>query len=186
MEKLTYYQICSLAAQGRFSEIPSGYNIVWIGEEPNKRFSETVDGNKIVFTRNSCPQPTSIKVTGEVVPVVPHPYEEMREIDDEPEMMEYGDVFIPTRFILSELDMIYGESRLFDVNRWRNDVMDTMYSGHHIKKEDFTFDMDIPIKMCEISLKNVMLCSLVEENYMMKAELVYDWFEINEKNHQDS
>ena len=183
MEKLTYYQICSLAAQGRFNEIPSCYNIVWIGEQPDKKFSVDIDGGKITFTRNECLVPSKITVTGEVVPVVPDQF--VDEDNDEPGFMDYGDVFIPTQFLLTELEMFYGENKKDTVDLWRKEMLDNMYI-EHIRKDELSFDMVIQTNMFDVKVYGAMLCSFHEENFVAKAELVYDWFEVYEKTPQQN
>ena len=60
MTKLTYYQICSLAAQGRFSEIPSEYNIVWLGPEPHKCLEAKVNGENLTIIGNKFANQTKL------------------------------------------------------------------------------------------------------------------------------
>lgn len=176
MKKLTYYQICSLVAEGKFNEIPSGYIVWWIGEQPEKKFSVYIDGGEITFTRNECPVPLKIKVTAEVVPVVPG-------LDiDETSFMNYGDVFIQTRFQLTELEMFYDESKKDIVDLWRKEMLDNMHIKP-IRKDKLSFDMVIPTNMFDVKIYGAMLCSLHEENFVAKAELNYDWVEFYEKNH---
>lgn len=179
MKKLTYYQICSLAAEGRFDEIPSGYNIIWLDEKPEKKFSVCIDGGEITFTRNECPVPLKITVTVEVVPAVPV----APDLDiDETSYMKYGDVFIPTRYQLTELEMFYDESKKDIVDLWRKEMLDNMHIKH-IRKDELSFDMVIPTNMFDVKVYGAMLCSLHEENFVAKAELNYDFFELYEKNH---
>lgn len=178
MKKLTYYQICSLAAEGRFDEIPSGYNIVWLDEQPEKKISGYIDGGEITFTRNECPVPLKIKITvaSDVFPVAPY-----LNID-ETSFMNYGDVFIPTILQLTELEMFYDESKKDIVDLWRKEMLDNMHIKP-ISKEKLSFDMVIPTNMFDVKVYGAMLCSLQEENFVLKAKLNYDYFEFYEKNH---
>lgn len=102
VNKLTYHQICLLAFQNRFNEIPAEYNIVWTGHQPCKVFETELNGDCLKFIQNEIAAPTKIKIKVEYTVHVPFsPYDMFSE------PMEFGDVFIKTDLTLIELKFIY-------------------------------------------------------------------------------
>ena len=121
--KLTYWYICSLAAQGRFNEIPSGYNIIWLGPQPQKVFDHEVDGECIKITQNEFAIPNKIKVSGEYTVKVPEP----SSIITTEKPCEFGDIWIITVFTLTELKFIY-ETKENKVFCYKNTIRENFKS----------------------------------------------------------
>ena len=97
MEKLTFYQICSLIQQGRENEIPSGYNITWTTSKPQKLFDVEIPGERIIVNGNDFPSPTKAYVSGEFKIIIPV---HIMYVD---ESLDFGTVFLHTIFSLSKL-----------------------------------------------------------------------------------
>ena len=93
MEKLTYYQICSLIQQGREDEIPSGYNITWTTSKPQKLFDVEIPGEKITVNGNDFPSPTKAYASGEYKVIIP-----IYTLGDE--LLDFGHVFFTYKFFI--------------------------------------------------------------------------------------
>lgn len=146
-DRLTYYQICSLAAQGLFGAIPEGYNIKWFnGVKPHKVIDEKIPGNSLTFVRNDFPQPDSISISGEYTVVVPTSWYD-EETGAEPELMEYGDVYLKTEFSFTDFEFLYYNKDKQEEVRKHIERFVARFNDFrgYIKKSDFTFDAYINI-----------------------------------------
>lgn len=101
-EKLTFPQIVNLVATGQQDKIPSGYNIKWVGgQEPKTLYDYVIPREDVILAGNNVPPvPDEVHINGELV-VQPYYGDEAEE------PVEHGDVFLMTRFNLSELKFHY-------------------------------------------------------------------------------
>lgn len=169
-EKLTYHHICSLAAQGRFDEIPSGYNIKWVGGvEPHKVNDFEADSKSITFTRGEFAIPDKIKISGEYVAFVPSP-----PFDDEP--LDYGDVFVKTDFVLNDIEFIYTEE--FSRIKVRPYIALNFgyFENRLVKKSEVTFSFEVCIGNTKFEVFNGMMGQFVDEVEKSVAYINYDYF----------
>lgn len=156
MAKLTYYQICSLAAQGRFNEIPSGYNIVWLGPEPHKALDTKVDGDKLTIIGDKFAKPDMVKVSGEYSVKVPSPY----SIPENNKPVEYGNVYINTVFTLTELKFLYEkEENIIMLKPYLATYFDLITGRQTLTKPDVAFDIELIIPWAKLEVKNLMIKS---------------------------
>ena len=165
MEKLTYYQICSLIGQGREDEIPSGYNIVWTTSKPQKLFDVEIPGERITVNGNDFPSPTKVYVSGEYKVIIP-----IHIIEDE--FLDFGTVFLHTNFSLSKLKFEYEHK--YDIMHWMN--VKSIY-GKETKKSDCVFNIALIIgdtTLTKINVFNALPIAL-EDNIV---DIEYDWVEL--------
>lgn len=159
MAKLTYYQICSLAAQGRFSEIPSKYNIVWLGPEPHKCLDANVDGENLTIIGNKFAKPYKIKVSGEYSVNVPSRY---LCISEKP--LEYGDVCIDTVFTLTELKFFYEkEENIISLKPYLYTCSE-LIGRQTLTKTDVAFDIELKLPGVNLEVKNIIIKSFELDN----------------------
>ena len=167
MEKLTYYQICNLIQQGREDEIPSGYNIVWITQKPQKLFDAELPGERITVNGNDFPSPTKAYVSGEYEVVIP-----IHIIEDE--FLDFGNVFLYTNFSLSKLKFEYEHQ--YDILSWINKKY-PYNDKNAIKKSDCVFNTTLTIgdtTLTKINVFNALPIAL-EDNIV---DIEYDWVEL--------
>ena len=165
MEKLTYYQICNLIGQGREDEIPSGYNIVWITQKPQKLFDTEIPGERITVNGNDFPSPTKAYVSGEYKVIIP-----IHIIEDE--FLDFGTVFLHTNFSLSKLKFEYEHQ--YDIMSWMN--VKSIYAKE-TKKSDCVFNTTLIIgdtTLTKINVFNTLPIAL-EDNIV---DIEYDWVEL--------
>ena len=167
MEKLTYYQICSLIQQGRENEIPSGYNIVWTTPEPHKVFDVELPGERITINDNDFPRPIKAYVSGEFEVIIPIAI--CNNI-----VLDFGTIFLRTMFSLSKLKFEYEHQ--YDILSW----IDSKYSCKGlIKKSDYVFNTTLIIGDTTLIKVNVFnafpVVGLDKDNVI---ELYYDWVEV--------
>ncbi len=166
MEKLTYYQICSLIQQGREDEIPSGYNITWMTPKPQKLFDVEIPGERITVNGNDFPSPTKAYVSGEYEFIIPG---YMVSTD---ELLDFGTIALHTNFSLSKLKFEYEHQ--YDILSWIN----RKYPYNDvIKKSDCVFNTTLIIgdtTLTKINVFNALPITL-EDNIV---DIEYDWFEL--------
>lgn len=182
-KRLTYYQICSLVAQKQ--PVPDSYNIKYYCDlMPRKIIDETVDTSAVTFHRNTFPMPDQVKVCGEQIVVVPQPRYDDDITNPEDDLVDFGDVYIQTEFYLTSLNFKYRPERGEEVSHKLNELTDSMY-GYVLRKQDYTFDMDIKLLNETLSIKNAMPTSATygEISYdqnadnMTTVEFSYDYFQ---------
>lgn len=157
MTKLTYYQICSLAAQGRFSEIPSEYNIVWLGPEPHKCLEAKVNGENLTIIGNKFAKPDKIKVSGEYSVNVPSRY---LCISEKP--LEYGIVCIDTVFSITELKFFYEkEENIISLKPY---LYTYRVTERQSLKSDVAFDIELKLPGANLEVKNIIIKSFELDN----------------------
>ena len=167
MEKLTYYQICSLIGQGREDEIPSGYNIVWTTPKPQKLFDVEIPGERITVNGNDFPSPTTAYVSGEYKVIIP-----IHIIEDE--FLDFGTVFLHTNFSFSKLKFEYEHQ--YDIMSWINRKY-PYNDKNAIKKSDCVFNIALIIgdtTLTKINVFNALPIAL--EDTIVDIE--YDWVEL--------
>lgn len=166
-KKLTYYQICKLAAQGRFDSIPPGYNIIWMPEQPNVCFNSIVEENRVIIVDEKIARPDSISVTGEVTVLMPPPFE--------PSLIEFGDVIIHTYFHLTNLKFYYNE----DSSALLKPFIDKYYifdANMPLKKSDYVFDAEVMFNGFKLKILNIIMESYnVNEKNVAEVNLVNDY-----------
>lgn len=173
--KLTYYQICSLAAQGRFDEIPSEYTIEWIGNKPCEVFDFETEGESACFKNGDFAIPDKIHISGSYVVEVPSPvYDEFGDI----ELVEYGPVAIKTYFVLSEIKFIYTreESR---IEAYKYALKCMGIDNGPIKKSDIAFDAHINFNFNNLSIYRMIMTQYDSDEDKAVAGFVYDHFFIS-------
>ena len=163
VNKLTYHQICLLVSQGRLSEIPSEYNIVWTGLQPCKVFESELNGDCLKFIQNEIESPTKIKIKGEYTVHVPFsPYDMFSK------PMEFGDVFINTDLTLTELKFIYEGQENIEKMKPYLEIWANGYTGREpIKKQDITFSVDLIIPDYKLEIIN-----LLPQNCIIEDSLI--------------
>ena len=157
MEKLTYLQICRLVESGRKNEIPSGYNLIWVSPEPQELFDFEISGENIVVD-NGFPNPSKALVIGEYH-IIPS------DIKSKTELLNFGDVYLRTNFILSKLIFEYDNTR--EIRMWMNDKE----TKHPIKKSDTVFNTTLISNIVKIEVFNVCPQALVDNRVILE----YDW-----------
>lgn len=173
VNKLTYHQICLLASQNRFNEIPTEYNIVWTGHQPCKVFETELNGNCLKFTQNEIPIPTKINIKGEYIVHVPVSYNEMFN------KMEFGDIFINTDFSLTELKFIYEYENKESLEKMKPylEMWANGYTGiEPIKKQDITFSVDLTTPDYKLEIINLLPQNCDIENNLLIVYFGYDYF----------
>ncbi len=151
VNKLTYHQICLLAFQNRFNEIPAEYNIVWTGHQPCKVFESELNGDCLKFIQNEIAAPTKIKTKGEYTVHVPFFPNDMFS-----EPMEFGDIFINTDFSLTELKFIYENKENIEKMKPYLEIWANGCTGREpIKKQDITFSVDLTIPDYKLEIINL-------------------------------
>lgn len=177
--KLSYYQICSLAKQGKYDLIPSEYKIIYDGHKPEKIIDEIVDGDCVSFVRNEFVKPYIIKISGEYAVVIPTPpYEDINVESD----VEYGEVFVKTEFFLNNIEFYYSTDQQRYLSTYIHRIIDRA-TGTYFKKSDLTFDFDLIMNGCCWHYMNVMVTQLDypdiswKENGddLLKVDFVCDW-----------
>ena len=165
MEKLTYYQICSLIGQGREDEIPSEYNIVWTTPKPQKLFDVEIPGERITVNGNNFPSPTKAYVSGEYKVIIP-----IHIIEDE--FLDFGTVFLHTNFSLSKLKFEYEHQ--YDIWSWMNTKF---ICSEAIKKSDYVFNTTLIIGDTNLTKINVFNAwpNMLNDN---SVDIEYDWVEL--------
>lgn len=177
--KLSYYQICSLARQGQYSLIPSGYKIIYDGHKPEKIVDEIVDGNCVSFIRNEFAKPHIVKISGEYAVVIPTPPYEDINVEAE---VEYGEVLVKTEFFLNKIEFYYSPDQQQYLVAYIHRMTD-MAPGMYLKKSDLTFDFDLTMKGCCWHYMNVMVTQLdypdisyqPNGDELFKVDFVCDW-----------
>ena len=167
MEKLTYYQICSLIQQGRENEIPSGYNIVWTTPEPHKVFDVELPGERITINDNDFPRPIKAYVSGEYKVIVPIAICNNTVLD-------FGrTVVLRTMFSLSKLKFEYEHQ--YDILSW----IDSKHSCKGlIKKSDYVFNTTLIIgdtALIKVNVFNAFPITGPDKDNVI--DLYYDWVE---------
>lgn len=173
--KLTYYQICNLAAQGRFDEIPSEYTIEWIGNEPCEVFDFETEGECVCFSNGNFAVPDKIHVSGVYMVDVPQPvYDEFGNI----ELVEYGPVAIKTYFVLSEIKFIYTETESrIEAYKYAKKCMGI--DGEPVRKSDIAFDANIKFNGNNLSIYRMMMTQYDSNENKIVANFIYDHFLIS-------
>jgi len=162
VNNLTYGQICLLAFQNRFNEIPVEYNIVWTGHQPCKVFETELNSNCLKFTQNVIPIPTKINIKGEYIVHVPVSYDEMFN------KMEFGDIFIDTDFSLTELKFIYESKENIEKMKPYLEIWANGYTGREpMKKQDITFSVDLTIPDYKLEVINLLPQNCVIEDSLI-------------------
>lgn len=153
VNKLTYHQICLLASQNRFYEIPAEYNIVWTGHKPCKVFETELNSNCLKFTQNEIPIPTKINIKGEYIVDVPFSNFYMFN-----EIMEFGDIFINTYFSLTELKFTYESKQNIEKMKPYLEIWANGYNTCTvpIKRQDITFSVDLTIPDYKLEIINLL------------------------------
>ena len=181
-EKLTYYQICQLVAQGR--QVPEGYHIKYVNNQPPQTvLKATLNSNLLTYQRNNFPVPDLMEISGAYVVIMP----QFNLDEDDPlyfeEKQEFGDVLIRTRFELNDIRFLYKLDKQQEICSIFNDL-----TGRFVfaKKEDYTFDANIKLPFETINLKNLMPvnvqyndASKQSDNEFISVEFNYDYY-INE------
>lgn len=166
-EKLTYYQICSLAAQGRFDSIPPGYNIIWMPEQPNVCINSIVEGNNVTIIDDKIARPDFISVTGEVTVLMPTPFESS--------LVEFGDVVIHTYFHLTNLKFYYNESS----QALLKPFIDKYYifdANMPLRKKDYAFDAEVMFNGFKLKILSIIMESYnIDEKNIAEVNLVNDY-----------
>lgn len=170
--KLTYYQICNLASQGRFDEIPSEYTIEWIGNEPCEVFDFETEGESVCFSNGNFAMPDKIHISGAYMVDVPQPvYNEFGDI----ELVDYGPVAIKTYFVLSEIKFIYTETKsMFEAYKYAKKCMGI--DGEPVRKSDIAFDAHINFNFNNLSIYRMMMTQYDSNESKIVANFVYDHF----------
>lgn len=184
MKKLNYYQICSLLAQGKKSEIPESYNIIWLNDiEPHKVFDERISNNKLKFIRNTFIVPDAISVSGEYQVIIPHL---SYDLDENPSLksLDYGDVLVQTQFLLDKLDFyFYDLNQKFYIESYINQITEPLRS--FVRKSDLTFDISLEMTCGNVEIYNVLMESLTygdedkpysDTNIAINLSLLYDYY----------
>ena len=168
MEKLTYYQICSLIQQGRENEIPSGYNITWTTSKPQKLFDVEIPGERIIVNGNDFPSPTKAYVSGEFKIIIPV---HIMYVD---EFLDFGTVFLHTIFSLSKLKFEYAHQ--YDILSWINNKF-PYNAMNAIKKSNYVFNTTLIIGDTNLTKINVFNAwpNMLEDN---NVNIKYDWVEL--------
>lgn len=173
--KLTYYQICSLAAQGRFDEIPSEYTIEWIGNEPCEVFDFETEGECVCFSNGDFAIPDKIHVSGAYIVDVPQPvYDEFGDI----EVVEYGTVAIKTYFVLSEIKFIYTEEKS-RIESYKYAQKSMGLDGEPVRKSNIAFDANINFNGNNLAIYRMMMTQYNSDESKAVADFVYDHFFIS-------
>ena len=179
--KLTHFELYNLVKNGRYDEIPAGYNIKWLGPEPGKAFEFGIPGEEITVTRNPAPVPTSLHVVGTNVIAPPFGLELY-------EKLEYGDVYFTTNMELSEIKATYDLTKIDTKNfmEWVRRYSETI-TGRVINKADVCFDMKakLPEPHNYMEFFNVMMTEvnfpgLANDETVTEAtaDLICDYFHI--------
>lgn len=167
MEKLTYYQICYLAHQGRENEIPSGYKIVWATKEPCKLFDVELPGERITINGNDFPRPMKAYVSGEYEVIIPNAI--INNI-----VLDFGIITLYTKFSLSKLKFEYEHQ--YDILPW---IHKKYPSKGSIKKSECVFNTTFIIGDTTLTTINVFNAlpniGLLKDNVV---DLYYDWVEV--------
>lgn len=172
VNKLTYHQICLLVSQGRLSEIPSEYNIVWTGHQPCKVFESELNGDCLKFIQNEIAAPTKIKIKGEYTVHVPFPPYDMFS-----EPMEFGDVFIKTDLTLTELKFIYESKKNIEKMKPYLEIWANECTGRGlIKKQDITLSVDLTTPDYKLEIINLLPKNCDIENSLLIVYFGYDYF----------
>ena len=183
-KKLNYYQICSLLAQGKKSEIPESYNIIWLNDiEPHKVFDERISNNKLKFVRNTFIVPDAISVSGEYQIIMPHPSYDLNE-NSSLQLLDYGDVLVRTQFLLDKLDFyFYDLHQKSYIESYINQITDSLRS--YVRKSDLTFDISLEMTCGNVEVYNVLMESLTygdedkpysDTNIAINLSLLYDYY----------
>lgn len=172
VNKLTYHQICLLVSQGRLSEIPSEYNIVWTGHQPCKVFESELNGDCLKFIQNEIASPTKIKIKGEYTVHVPFsPYDMFSE------PMEFGDVFIKTDLTLTELKFIYeGQENIKKMEPYLRMWADGCTGREPVKtKKDMVFSIELTAPDYKLDIMDLLPQTCILEDSLV-VNFVYDFY----------
>lgn len=183
-KKLTYNQLYTLVKDGRYDEIPDGYNIKWFGHEPGKEFEFDIPGENISITKIGVPIPANLHLVSEYVVDFPTSLPSVGAICKK---ADFGDVYFMTRSELTEMKATYDMKKTSgrELMEWVRQYSEYI-TGRVIKKADLCFDMKIKLKepYTYMDIYNVMLKDIdfgfENEEIVTEvvANLICDWFHV--------
>lgn len=179
-KKLNYYMICTLLSSGKREEIPDGYNIIWSGAgEPRTLLNERIDGKDVTFLRNPIGGLEYLEAIGAVTVVVPYAESCDDVFDGLFEPLEYGDVYVKTRFEITDITMRFkkgwkGNSAM-SAEEWAEWVASSV--ERTIPKASITFDISAKCGDGKFEMYNLLLTrwtDMGDEGF--STEFVCDYF----------
>lgn len=129
------YRIANLVMNGI---MPEGYEIKWwFKEAPGKVFDDVVASEYIELSRDEVPMPERIHVIGENVVDIDR---YMSFMEEDNELVDFGEVYLWTRFRLKELKFFYPAADGAKLRSWWERTYGQMIETG-VKKRDVVFDV---------------------------------------------
>lgn len=140
-KKLTYYQIASLASEGKFDEIPVGYTFEWRPSPPGEFIDTEITPDNIQMSGNKPPMPDLVKFKADYI------FDINSLFGGSKEKVDFGTIILRTIPHVTNFELVYDLTKRNDENEimeWVRQYSDAV-TGRMFKKADLVFDMEMKV-----------------------------------------